>query len=93
MLFGSNKVEIRIGTYRDHQMATLIAKRLHKYANGKSNTEHNKLGLRFVTSNSDGKTVLYIASTKLRALDTRTVFTYNQLAKVYEEILKPFFVR
>lgn len=91
MLFSENKVEIELRKYKNAEMATLVARRLHKFANDKSNTEYCKLGLRFIISESGGKTSLYIASTKLRALDSRTVYIFNQLAQTYDAILEPFF--
>lgn len=90
MLFTNSKVEIKMQSYKDYRMAELIARRLHKFANWKEG-EYRKLGLKFIISESAGKTTIYIASNKLRALDSGTVYMFNKLARDYEAILEPFF--
>lgn len=91
MLFDINKFELELRSYRDDVMATLIARRLHNYS--RKDPNFKKLGIRFITSESAGKTRLYIASTKVRALDNRSLALFENLAKTYESILEPFFSR
>jgi hypothetical protein len=91
MLFADDKFEKKLSTYRNYTMASLIARRMHKTC--RKWPEYKALGLRFITSNSNDRTVLYVGSTKVRALDTETIKRLQVLAGTYASILEPFYSR
>jgi len=89
---GMEKHEKFIGQFKDYQMASLIARRLHNYFNEKMmRTSFNQKKIHFITSSGDGNTKVFVGCD--RPISPIMEMVVAKSAKRFEEELKPYFKR
>lgn len=86
------KNELFVAVFKEHQMATLIARRLHNYFNEKNmKRSFGYKKVSFMTSNSGGTTSLFIGCATPIGQVLETVVT--SMTNRFQQELKPYFTK